>query len=126
MSEPLQFEGHQPSDPVSLVVRRRIRPGQEAAYEALLAEANALLARLPGHRGTGVVRPPPGEQEYPLLARFDSLSAAADWELSPERADSLARLPPQRALQASVDNPPGLTCQVSPLAAAPPPLTRTT
>lgn len=57
MSEPLQFEGHQPSDPVSLVVRRRIRPGQEAAYETLLAEANALLARLPGHRGTGVIRP---------------------------------------------------------------------
>ena len=118
MSEPLQFEGHQPSDPVSLVVRRRIRPGQEAAYEALLAEANALLARLPGHRGTGVIRPAPGEQEYTLLARFDTLTSAAAWELSPERAAWLERIAPLVDEHVSFEKQPGLDFWFTPPAAA--------
>ena len=51
------------NDPVSLVIRRRIRPGKEAEYEALLSEAIAMLARMPGHRGTGIVRPAAGDAD---------------------------------------------------------------
>ena len=117
MSGDLHLTDTRPSDPVSLVVRRRIRPGREGEYEALLTEANALLARIPGHRGTGVVRPPPGEQEYSLLARFDSLNAAADWELSPERADWLARIAPLVDEHVSFEKQPGLDFWFTPPAA---------
>ncbi|MFC6750143.1 antibiotic biosynthesis monooxygenase [Deinococcus aquaticus] len=65
MSGDLHLTDARPTDPVSLVVRRRIRPGREAEYEALLTEANALLARIPGHRGTGVVRPRPASRSTP-------------------------------------------------------------
>ncbi|MBZ9712604.1 antibiotic biosynthesis monooxygenase [Deinococcus multiflagellatus] len=113
----LQFQEHQPSDPTSLVIRRRIRPGQEAAYEALLTEANALLAGIPGHRGTGVIRPAPGEHEYTLVARFDSLTSAAAWELSPERAAWLARVTPLVDEQLSFEKQPGLDFWFTPPAA---------
>ena len=97
-----------PSDPVNLIVRRRIRAGRDAEYEALLAEATALLGRLPGHRGTGIIRPAPGEREYTLLARFDSLGSAAEWENSAERADWLARVEPLVDGQVSFEKQPGL------------------
>lgn len=97
-----------PSDPVNLIVRRRIRPGREADYEALLAQATALLAPIPGHRGTGVIRPAPGEREYTLLARFDSLTSAAAWELSPGRAAWLAQVEPLVDGEVSFEKQPGL------------------
>jgi antibiotic biosynthesis monooxygenase (ABM) superfamily enzyme len=97
-----------PGDPVNLLVRRRIRPGREAEYEALLTEATARLAGLPGHRGTGVIRPAPGEREYTLLARFDNLASAAGWELSPERAAWLARVDPLIDGEVSFEKQPGL------------------
>lgn len=97
-----------PLDPVNLIVRRRIRPGREAEFEALLAEAIARLSRLPGHRGTGVIRPTPGEREYTLLARFDTVTSAANWELSPERAEWLSRVEPLIDGQVSFEKQPGL------------------
>lgn len=111
-------------DPVNLLVRRRIRAGQDAAYETRLAEASALLARVPGHRGTGVIRPAPGEREYTLLARFDSLDSAAAWEHSPERAAWLARIEPLVDRHLSFEKQPGLefwfTPPVSPTLHQPP------
>ena len=79
------------TDPVNLVIRRRVRRGHEAAYEALISEGLGLLNAIPGHRGTGVIRPAHGEAEYTLISRFDSFRSAADWELSPQRAEWLAR-----------------------------------
>lgn len=109
MSAPvLTLEDAPPTDPISLVVRRRIRPGREAEFEALLAEAIGLLARLPGHRGTGVIRPAPGEREYTLLSRFDTFTSAAAWELSPERSEWLARVAPLVDGQVSFEKQPGL------------------
>ncbi|MFC4427774.1 antibiotic biosynthesis monooxygenase [Deinococcus navajonensis] len=104
-------------DPVSLVVRRRVRPGFEERYEALLTEGVALLGQVPGHRGTGIIRPAPGEREYTLVSRFDSLRSAADWELSPVRAEWLSRVEPLIDEEVSFEKQPGLEFWFTPPAA---------
>ncbi|MBB5375524.1 hypothetical protein HNQ07_000968 [Deinococcus metalli] len=106
-----------PVDPVTLVVRRRIRPGHEGAYEAALQRLGELLSRVPGFRGTGVLRPGDGSREYTVVARFDSLGSAAAWELSPERAlwlDTIAALVDD---QLSFERQPGLDFWFTPPAA---------
>ncbi|GGK30317.1 antibiotic biosynthesis monooxygenase [Deinococcus malanensis] len=105
------------TDPVSLVVRRRVRPGHEAEYESLLTEGAALLSRVPGHRGTGIIRPVSGDREYTLVTRFDSLRAAADWELSPKRAEWLSKVEPLIDGQVSFEKQPGLEFWFTPPAA---------
>ena len=66
----VQTPDSQSRDPVTLVVRRRVRPGQEPAFETLVSGVSSTLAGWPGHLGTGVVRPVPGQREYTLVVRF--------------------------------------------------------
>ena len=89
---PLSLTDPPVPDPVSLVIRRRIRPGQEARFEELVTELSTLLAQSPGHRGTGVMRPGGPGHHYTLLARFDSAAHAQAWEDSPQRAQWLRQL----------------------------------
>lgn len=106
-----------PTDPVTLVVRRRIRPGREAEYEERLAVLGALLGRVPGYRGTGILRPADGGREYTVVARFETLGSAANWELSPQRAawlDSISALVDD---QLSFERQPGLDFWFTPPAA---------
>ena len=105
------------TDPVSLVIRRRIRPGKEAEYEALLAEGIALLARMPGHRGTGIVRPAAGDREYTLMARFDDVDSAAAWEHSSQRQEWLGRMEAVVDEHVSFERQPGLDFWFTPPAA---------
>ncbi|RTR29370.1 antibiotic biosynthesis monooxygenase [Deinococcus radiophilus] len=96
------------SDPISLVIRRRVRPGQEEAYEGLVSEVGRQMASLPGYLGSGVVRPAPGERDYTLIARFSSAAAARAWEESPRRAEWLRRLDDVVEEQVSFEKQPGL------------------
>ncbi len=106
-----------PTDPVTLVVRRRIRSGQEGAYEAALTRLSELLARVPGFRGTGILRPSGGSREYTVVARFDSLTSAAAWELSPERTAWLDTIADLVDDQLSFERQPGLDFWFTPPAA---------
>lgn len=49
--------------PVTVVVRRRVRPGKAAAYETWLAALIKEAATLPGYLGTNVQRPASGSKE---------------------------------------------------------------
>lgn len=95
-------------DPVSLVIRRRVRPGKEARFEELVGELTALLAQAPGHRGTGVMRPGSAGHHYTLLARFDSAANAQAWEESPQRAAWLVELEGVVEEQLPLEKQPGL------------------
>ncbi|WP_424951771.1 antibiotic biosynthesis monooxygenase [Deinococcus sp.] len=95
-------------DPVTLVVRRRVLPGQEAAFETLVGGIQSTLARWPGHLGTGVVRPVPGQHEYTMVVRFGDAANAASWEDSPERAKWIARVAPLLGGEAEMEQQPGL------------------
>ncbi|PNY83096.1 antibiotic biosynthesis monooxygenase [Deinococcus koreensis] len=102
---------------MTLVVRRRIRAGHEAGYEQRLTELGELLGRVPGYRGTGILRPAGGGREYTVVARFDSLSSAAAWELSPERTAWLDAIAPMVDDQLSFERQPGLDFWFTPPAA---------
>lgn len=93
---------------MTLVVRRRVRGGQQGAFETLLGAVTQVLSGWPGHLGTGVIRPVPGQREYVLVVRFADASHAAAWETSPERAGWLAAVTPLLDGEAEMHHQPGL------------------
>jgi uncharacterized protein len=95
-------------DPVTLVVRRRVLPGQQAAFETQVSLVSEVLAGWPGHLGTGVIRPAPGQREYTLVVRFSGAGHAAAWEDSPERAAWLQAVTPLLDGEAQLEQQPGL------------------
>ena len=62
------------TQPVTVVVTRRVKPGREAAYEAWLERLIREASVLPGYLGTNVQRPAAtGPREYTSVFRFDSV-----------------------------------------------------
>ena len=78
---------------VTVIIRRRVRPGAEAAYEAWLQALQTDARRLPGYLGVTTQRPAPGgPREYVSAVRFDSLANLHAFERSDLRREHLARL----------------------------------
>lgn len=81
------------SEPVTVVVSRRVRPGCEAAYEAWLNRLIADAAALRGFLGAKVQRPAAGEPPvYTSVFRFDSLDNLRAFEGSDLRRRALAEV----------------------------------
>lgn len=81
------------SEPVTVVVTRRVRAGREAAYEAWLEKLIAAASALPGYLGTNIQRPPPtGPREYTSVFRFDSVDHLRGFEDSELRRRALAEV----------------------------------
>jgi len=83
--------------PVTVIVSRRVRAGQERAFEAALTGMIADALRFEGHLGVNVVRPEDstsGSSEYTVIFKFASPDALAAWEASDIRREWLARLAP--------------------------------
>lgn len=80
------------SGPVTLILRRTVRPGRERAFETWLREISDASSTFPGYQGTSVLRPNPPGQQYVYIVRFDSYAHLRDWELSPERVAHLEGL----------------------------------
>jgi uncharacterized protein len=91
---PAHLEG-----PVTTTVTRRVKPGHEAAYEALLAGISGTARRaFPGYLGVEVFRPTSGVAgEYRTVYRFDSAAHLHAWLDSAERAAWLQRAEPHVA-----------------------------
>ena len=81
------------SEPVTVVVTRRVRAGREAAYEAWLERLIAEASALPGYLGTTIQRPPPtGPRTYTSVFRFDSVDHLRGFEDSELRRRALAEV----------------------------------
>ena len=79
--------------PVTVLVTRRVRPGDEAAFEALTQELLATADRFPGHLGGHVLRPEgPKSNLYQTLFAFDDQAHLDAWTGSRERLDIVERL----------------------------------
>jgi antibiotic biosynthesis monooxygenase (ABM) superfamily enzyme len=79
------------SEPVTVVVTRRVKPGRETDYEAWLTQLLRDVAALPGYLGTTVHRPPPGgPRNYTSVFRFDSVDHLRGFEDSEVRRRALA------------------------------------
>jgi antibiotic biosynthesis monooxygenase (ABM) superfamily enzyme len=84
--------------PVTLIIRRRVKPGKETEYEAWLAGINREALKFPGHLGVNVLRPTadnaPREgrrSDYVVIFRFDGYDNLKRWEESDIRREWLER-----------------------------------
>lgn len=78
--------------PVTAVVRRRIKSGSEASFESLMQEFMAFVLRQPGHLGINVIRPSPGSREYTVIDRFATEDDRRKFTASPEYQNWMGRL----------------------------------
>jgi antibiotic biosynthesis monooxygenase (ABM) superfamily enzyme len=82
-------------EPVTVLIRRRVRAGREAGYEAALRRLQAEAHGLPGY--LGVTTQPPaanGPREYLSAVRFASLADLRAFESGPLRQRFLAEVQP--------------------------------
>ena len=80
------------SEPVSVAITRRVKPGKVEAFEAWIDEIEAAAAEFDGYGGMDVVRPTDAaEPTYVIILRFGSHQLYAAWHDSAERAEAVER-----------------------------------
>lgn len=84
-----------PAEPVTVLIRRRVKAGRELEYEAWLQRLQAEARSFPGYLGVTTQRPAPsGPREYVSAVRFDSLASLQAFEASELRARYLRDVVP--------------------------------
>lgn len=109
---------------VTLLVKHRIKAGQEAAYEAWLRRIVRVAGGWPGHLGVDVVRGRQGGLSlFTCVLRFCSTEAMQRWLDSPERRELVEEAKPLLADGDQTEVAPLKEFWFAPLAdvAAPPP-----
>jgi uncharacterized protein len=97
------------SETVTIVVRRQVKPGREADYEAWLARLTAGAAQnFAGYLGAEIHRPAASGGAYRSVFRFDSLPALEAFEASDFRARMLDEAAPLFAGDAAWERLTGL------------------
>ncbi|WP_313089010.1 antibiotic biosynthesis monooxygenase [Pseudomonas sp.] len=79
------------TEPVTLMVARRVRDGRYHDLLAWLQEGEQLAADFPGYLGSGVLAPPPGDDEFQIIFRFADEQTLESWEHSASRRAWLQR-----------------------------------
>ena len=96
------------SEPVTIVVRRRVRAGSEQVYEDWLNSLTAEAQMLEGYLGAQFQKPPTQGAPYTSVFRFNSLETLEAFERSDLRARYLAEIAPHVAADAVWDRTTGL------------------
>lgn len=97
------------SDPVTIVVRRKVRPGREKDYEAWLERlTHGAAEQFKGYLGAEFHRPATPGSEYRSVFRFDSLEHLDQFERSDFRQQMLAEAAPFFAADAAWQRMTGL------------------
>ncbi|PTB95261.1 antibiotic biosynthesis monooxygenase [Marinobacter sp. B9-2] len=79
--------------PLTVVVSRRVRKGQQQAFEALSSQMTERASRFPGYLGTAMFRPAsPDDPEYRIVFKFRDRETLIAWEESEERAELLEQI----------------------------------
>lgn len=79
------------TEPVTLLVARRVHHDRYPEFRAWLHEGERLAADFPGYLGSGVLAPPPGDDEHQIVCRFADEQALDAWENSASRQAWLQR-----------------------------------
>lgn len=77
------------TEPVTIVVTRRVKAGREQDYERWLEKLLTEAKSLPGYLGTTVQRPSGGGRDYTSVFRFDSVEHLRGFEESDLRRRAL-------------------------------------
>jgi antibiotic biosynthesis monooxygenase (ABM) superfamily enzyme len=97
------------SDPVTIVVRRKVKPGREKDYEAWLERlTRGAAAQFEGYLGAEFHRPAGSGGDYRSVFRFESLAALDTFERSDFRQRMLAEAEPLFAADAAWERMTGL------------------
>ncbi|MBK1887183.1 MULTISPECIES: antibiotic biosynthesis monooxygenase [Marinobacter] len=81
------------SVPLTVVVSRRVRKGQEAEFEKLSSQMTERASRFPGHLGATMFRPSsPEDPEYRIMFKFRDRQTLDAWEKSEDRAELLEQI----------------------------------
>ncbi|AYF90229.1 antibiotic biosynthesis monooxygenase [Pseudomonas sp. JS3066] len=79
------------ADPVTLMVARRVARERYHDFMAWLREGEQLAADFPGYLGSGVLAPPPDDDEFQMIFRFTDEPTMTAWEHSASRRAWLER-----------------------------------
>lgn len=80
---------------VTVVVSRRVRKGQESAFENASARMTEIAATFKGYLGASLFRPAnPNDPEYRIVFKFDNREHLELWQTSPERQRLLEAFEP--------------------------------
>ena len=87
-------EGNQQnlSPGLTVVVKRRIRPGREAEFEQTMRSFVQFALAFPGHRGISVLRPAVGSRDYIVVDKFSDESARGNFKATSQYQDWMGRL----------------------------------
>jgi uncharacterized protein len=97
------------TDPVTIIVRRKVKPGREKDYEDWLERlTKGAAAQFPGYLGAEFHRPVSAGGDYRSVFRFDSLPHLDAFERSDFRAGMLAEAAPLFATDAAWERMTGL------------------
>jgi len=81
------------TSPLTVVVSRRVRKGQQDAFEALSSQMTERASRFRGYLGTAMFRPAsPDDPEYRIVFKFRDRESLEQWESSEERAELLGQI----------------------------------
>lgn len=79
------------TSPVTLMVARRVAHGRYEELMAWLREGEQLATDFPGYLGSGVLAPPPLDDEFQIIFRFADEQTLQAWEFSNSRSAWLSR-----------------------------------
>ena len=79
------------ASPVTLMVARRVPRERYQDFMLWLREGEQLATDFPGYLGSGVLAPPPDDDEFQIIFRFADPELLASWEHSASRRAWLQR-----------------------------------
>ncbi|MEX2473796.1 antibiotic biosynthesis monooxygenase, partial [Marinobacter sp.] len=83
----------EPSTPLTVVVSRRVKKGQESEFEKLSSQMTERAASFTGYLGATMFRPSsPADPEYRIVFKFRDRDTLNAWEASSERAELLEQI----------------------------------
>ena len=107
------------------MVSRRVKPGQERAFEVAFGALKDAAAKFPGHLGGHMVQPESGagidSNLYHVVFAFRSPAELEAWQHSAERADHLKQVAPYLESESSVRPVSGLEMWFTPPSPSAPP-----
>jgi antibiotic biosynthesis monooxygenase (ABM) superfamily enzyme len=80
------------AEPITVTVARTVLPDNQQAFEDWADGIQSRMSDYPGHLGSTMLSPGPGEDEYHIVYRFADAQTLHNWEDSEERAQWLAKL----------------------------------
>jgi antibiotic biosynthesis monooxygenase (ABM) superfamily enzyme len=95
------------SEPVTVVVSRKVKPGREADYERWIKAVTEVALKYEGHLGMNVFRPQRAGDPYVLVYKFDSGEHLDAWLNSPERA-AMVKQAEELAIESHAEHVSGL------------------